>query len=70
MKNIPQYFMDSESFYMNPEHPDNHLRIPPEATAEDIKKIRIPVNIFRDGKYVDPNGVLPQDIKDTTLVLV
>jgi hypothetical protein len=68
MSTVPKYLMDSESFYYNPEYP-GIFNFPPEASAEDIRKVRVPVTIVRGGSVVLPSANLPPDIAEITLVL-
>jgi len=60
----PKYLTDGTSFYWNPLCPDNHLRFSPDATAEEIKRVRIPVRVFRNGEVL-PNN-MPEDIAANT----
>jgi len=69
MNAIPQYLMDQNGFYWNPECPDHNLRFSPGLTAEDIRKVRIPVRIFRNGELVIPGTNLPKDIRENTRTL-
>ena len=68
MKKHPRYLMDNKGFYWNRECPELNLSHS-ESNAKDIKKIRIPVRIFRKGKLVRPGTNLPPDIASSTLQL-
>jgi hypothetical protein len=69
MSMIPRYLMDREGFYYNPECPDLGLIFAGQFTIDDIRKLRIPVRIFRDGVCIEPNGKIPVEIRENTLVL-
>jgi len=71
MCNIPRYLMDEEGFYFNPECPDLNLKLSSceEMTTEDIRRVRIPVKIFREGRLVEPTGQIPTEVLQSTKVL-
>ena len=59
----PKYLMDRTTFYWNPLCPDNRLRVPAQCTLSEISKIRIPVEIVRNGQLLKPTNNLPEDLK-------
>lgn len=69
--NIPRYLMDNESFYLNPEFPELGLKLSSseELTVEEIRRVRIPVKIFREGRLVEPTGKIPVEILQSTKIL-
>jgi len=67
MKTTPKYLMDTETFYWNPEYPDL-FDFPPEFTAEDIRNVRVPIRIFRNGEVL-PGTKLPLDVEENTRIL-
>jgi len=69
---VPRYLMDEKGFYLNPECPDLGLLFSSPAgklTIEDIKSVRIPVDVFSGGKRIEPSGSIPSEILQTTKIL-
>jgi hypothetical protein len=62
MSKIARYLMGKKTFYFNPECPELGLVFNGPVTIEDIKNVRIPVRIFRDGKPLKPGVKLPPDV--------
>jgi hypothetical protein len=69
MSSIPKYLMDENGFYFNPEDPESGLIFNGPITIEQIKKVRIPVWIYRGGELVVPGDEIPTDVKEDTLDL-
>jgi hypothetical protein len=71
MSDILRYLMDKRDFYLNPECPDLDLSFssPEEFTVADVRNLRIPVRIFREGRLVEPRGTIPKDVLQDTKVL-
>jgi hypothetical protein len=65
----PRYLIDEDGFYFNPECPELGLIFNGPITINDIKQVRIPVTIYRDGKPLEPGDKLPPDVEANTLRL-
>jgi len=70
MSQVPRYLMDEHGFYFNPECPELGLVFNGPVTVDDIKRVRIPVSIYRDGVEVKPLGEIPSDVAENTRVLI